>query len=64
MPPLTPSCQAGDDPAWTPGQWHAEQRYEDSMSEERPVRQPVLQVYNDAINRFEDHRATYFQTTI
>ena len=51
MPPLTPSCQAGEDPAWTPGQWHAEQRYEDSMSEERPVRQPVLQVYNDAINQ-------------
>ena len=54
LPPLTPGCKASEDPAWTPGQWRAEEGYEDDMSEELPVRQTVLQVYNDAINQIAD----------
>ena len=51
LPPLTPGCKASEDPAWTPGQWHAEQGYKDAMSDKKPVRQIVLQVYNDAIKQ-------------
>ena len=51
LPPLTPGCKVSEDSAWTPGHCRAEQGYEDDMSEERPVRQTVLQVYNDAINQ-------------
>ena len=51
LPPFTPGCKASDDPAWTPGQWRAEQGYKDAMSDEKPVRQTVLQVYNDAIKQ-------------
>jgi hypothetical protein len=54
FPPLTPGCTASEDPAWTPGQWRAEQTYEDNMPEEMPMRQTVLQVYNDAINQIAD----------
>ena len=54
LPPLTPGCKASEDPAWTPGQWRAEEGYEDDMLEELPVRQTVLQVYNDAINQIAD----------
>ena len=51
LPPLTPGCNTSEDPAWTPGQWRAEQGYKDVMSDEKPVRQTVLQVYNDAISQ-------------
>ena len=51
LPPLTPGCKASDDPAWTPGQWRAEQGYKDAMSDEKPVRETVLHVYNDAIKQ-------------
>ena len=51
LQPLTPGCNASEDPAWTPGQWRAEQGYKDVMSDEKPVRQTVLQVYNDAISQ-------------
>lgn len=49
--PLTSGCKTSEDPAWTPGQWRAEQGYKDAMSDEKPARQTVLQVYNDAMKQ-------------
>ena len=54
LPPLAPGCKTSEHPAWTPGQWRAVEGYEDDMLEELPVRQTVLQVYNDAINQIAE----------
>ena len=49
--PATPGCKAIEDAAWTPSQWRAEREYEEDVSEEQPVEQTALQVYNDAISQ-------------
>lgn len=51
LPPMTPAVASRQDRVWTPTWQWCEQECDDDILEERPVRQNVLKVYNEAMTQ-------------